>query len=56
MNRIKEQEIMSRIKDAETLINIGYKMIQDIRKECDAMNVTMEIHTKVYSDKQSHWF
>lgn len=56
MNKIKEQEIMNRIKDAETLINIGYKMLQEVRKECDAMNAMLEIHSKVYNDKQKHWF
>ena len=53
---IKKRKILETIADAETLINMGHKMLRDVKEQCMLMNITYEIHEELYKDNKDHWF
>lgn len=56
IENIKKRKILETIEDAETLINIGNKMLKDVKRQCMLMNITYEIHEELYKDNKEHWF
>lgn len=56
MNKTKEERMINKIRDAEQLLEIGYKMLNEVKEECCILNCYYELTSKLYEDKKTHYF